>query len=39
VDPDLTRSGFPQVVTELRGLLGTRLVAYLGGAGETGIVD
>jgi hypothetical protein len=35
----VTRSAFPQVVTELRGLLGTRLVAYLGEAGETRIVD
>jgi hypothetical protein len=29
------RAPFPQVVTELRELLGARLVAYLGGVGET----
>jgi len=30
-----TRAVFPQVAAELRGLLGARLVAYLGGVGET----
>jgi hypothetical protein len=29
------RAGFPQVATELRELLGAKLVAYLGGVGET----
>jgi hypothetical protein len=29
------RAGFAQVVTELRELLGAKLVAYLGGVGET----
>jgi hypothetical protein len=29
------RAGFPQVATELRELLGAKLVAYIGGVGET----
>lgn len=29
------RASFPEVVTELRALLGARLVAYLGSVGET----
>ena len=33
------RAVFPQVATELRELLGAKLVAYLGGVGETRAVN